>query len=186
MKKILAVIAVLVLLLSGCENKDASMDQALSLREQLQQKECSFYVEITADYGDEVYEFGMDCQADTVGNLTFLVSSPESIQGIAGTVDGKGGKLTFDDTVLSFAMLADGQITPVSAPWILIRTLRAGYIHASTETQTGYKLIIHDSYEEDSLQLDIWLDTEGLPVSAEILWQGRRILSLCVNNFVFV
>ena len=54
------------------------------------------------------------------------------------------------------------------------------------QTQTGYKLIIHDSYEEDSLQLDIWLDTEGLPVSAEILWQGRRILSLCVNNFVFV
>ena len=185
MKKFLAVIAASALLFSGCGNKNSAIDQALVLREMIQQNECSFHVDITADYGYAVHEFGMDCLADPTGKLSFTVSSPETIQGITGTVDGTEGNLTFDDTVLSFALLADGQITPVSAPWILIRTLRSGYIHAFTESESGYKLIIHDSYEEDSLQLDIWLDAEGLPVSAEILWQGRRILSMCVSNFSF-
>ena len=185
MKKVLAVFVLSVILLSGCRNKNSGMDQALVLRQKIQQNACSFHVDITADYGDTVYEFGMDCQADTAGNLSFTVTAPETIQGITGTVDGTGGNLTFDDAVLVFELLADGQITPVSAPWILIRTIRSGYIHATAETETGTKLIINDSYEEDSLQLDIWLDEEDCPVAAEILWQGKRIVSLTVKNFSF-
>ena len=185
MRKFIAVIVIFTLLLSGCGEENAGVDQTLVIREKLQQKSCSFHADITADYGDEIYEFGMDCMVDSIGNLSFTVSSPTAIQGITGTVSSAGGNLTFDSTVLAFELLADGQITPVSAPWILIQTLRAGYIHASTKTENGNKVIIHDSYEEDSMQLDIWLDTDGLPEAAEILWQGRRIMSLIVNNFNF-
>ena len=183
MKKVLAVFALFAMLFSGCGNKNSGMERALALRQKIQQNTCSFHADITADYGDTVHEFGMDCQADSSGNLSFTVTAPETIQGITGTVDGTGGNLTFDKAVLAFELLADGQITPVSAPWILIRTLRGGYIHATADTENGTKLIINDSYEEDSLQLDIWLDEEDYPVAAEILWQGKRIVSLTVKNF---
>lgn len=174
-----------VVMLTGC--KADATDAAMELREQLQSGNgCSFEATVTADYGDSLYEFGMRCQADALGNLNFIVTEPDTISGITGTIDDDGGALTFDDQVLAFELLADGQITPVSAPWILVRTLRSGYLNACSESESGTMLIIDDSYEEDALQLNVWLDGENLPVSAEILWAGRRILSIKVSDFEFV
>ena len=42
---------------------------------------------------------------------------------------------------------------------------------------------IDDRYEEDPLRLDIWLNSENLPETADILYDGRRILSVSVMNF---
>ena len=48
------------------------------------------------------------------------------------------------------------------------------------------RVTIHDSYEEDALMLDIWLDGNNLPARAEILWDGRRILTVEVENFEYL
>jgi hypothetical protein len=93
------------------------------------------------------------------------------------------GKLTFDDKALAFELLADGQFSPVSATWILIRTLRGGYLTSCTDTDYGMLLCIDDSYDSDPLRLDVRMDKDGNPISAEILWQGRRILSMEIENF---
>ena len=42
-------------------------------------------------------------------------------------------------------------------------------------------IVVHS--EEDALHLDIWLDPEDQPVQADILYDGRRILSLTVTDF---
>jgi hypothetical protein len=44
-------------------------------------------------------------------------------------------------------------------------------------------LCIDDSYDSDPLRLDVRMDKDGNPISAEILWQGRRILSMEIENF---
>ena len=79
--------------------------------------------------------------------------------------------------------IADEQIAPVSAPWILIRTLRSGYITSACREEEKIRLSINDNYEEDSLRLDIWLDADNLPEHAEILFDGRKILSVNVRKF---
>lgn len=186
MKRALIAAVSLLLILTGCSSTDSGIEQALILRQNLQQNSSSFTAEITADYGDVLHEFTMQCEADESGNVNFSVTEPETIQSITGTIDATGGNLTFDDIVLAFELLTDEQITPVSAPWILIRTLRGGYIHAAELTDDGVKLVINDSYEEDSLQLDIWLDQNNHPKEAEILWQGRRILSLRIREFSYL
>lgn len=185
MKKILLSLLVLSVL-TGCRNRDNSLEQGLALREKMLQSGCSFLAEITADYGDRTFSFQMLCNADMEGNLAFTVQKPESISGITGTVSAAGGKLTFENTVLAFSMVADGEISPVTSPWILTRTLQSGYVVSSVRESEGIHLTIHDSYEEDALLLDIWLDGNELPRYAEILWQGRRILSIKVDNFAFV
>lgn len=162
------------------------METALTLRKRLQQSSCSFNAKITADYGDMIHVFDLHCQMEQDGSLAFTVLEPESIAGITGVIEAGDGKLLFDDTVLAFELLADGLVTPVSAPWIVTKTLRGGYIHASAKTADGTKLVIHDTYEEYSLQLDIWLDAESTPTAAEILWEGRRILSLIISDFCFL
>lgn len=156
------------------------MDRALALRGRiLQASKCEFSIVITADYGDALYSFTMDCEADEKGNVVFTITKPETIAGITGVITADGGNLTFDDVMLAIPMLTDDQITPVSAPWILMRTLRGGYI---TSCADG-RVTIDDSYADDALTLDILLDEQDLPSVAEIYWKDRRILTLEIEAF---
>ena len=174
----------LCFLLCGCRAADGAMDRGLALRSSLLQASgCEMDAVITADYGDKTYTFAMGCQFDARGKLSFTVTSPQTISGITGTVDAEGGNLIFDDTALAFPLLADDQLSPVSAPWIFMKTLRGGYITSAGVVDENVRLIIDDRYEEDALTLHIWLDREGIPHLAEIFHNGYRILTVEVNNF---
>lgn len=185
MKRFLCIFCFLVLL-TGCAGSDDSMDRAMALRAKLLAQSAAFDAVITADYGDKTYSFGASCSVDTQGALTFTVAEPQTIAGITGSISATGGKLTFNDQALAFELLADGQVTPVSGPWILMNTLRSGYLTSCGLEDSRIRLAIDDSYEDDALHLDIWLDENDLPARGEILWQGRRILSIEVKNFKFV
>ena len=182
MKKLAALVLVLMMF-TGCSGKQEELERAMTLRAKLLASECSFDAKITADYGDKLYVFAMSCQGDSRGNLTFTVTEPESIAGITGVISQDGGKLTFDDTALAFPLMADDQLTPVSAPWIFLKALRGGYLTSANTEEELLHLTIDDSYEEDALQLDIWLDVQNHPVQADILYDGRRILTVQVSNF---
>lgn len=145
---------------------------------------CSFQAVITADYQEELYSFTLDCHSDEKGSLHFTVVEPESISGISGLISGEGGKLTFDnDEALAFEMLADGQVTPVTAPWLLVKTLRSGYVTSCGMDGDLMRVSIDDSFQDEALHLDFWFTDENIPKHAEILWADRRILSLEVTKF---
>lgn len=186
MKKVGALL-VLLILLSGCTGKSNEIERGMALRSRLLRSEtCSFDARITADYGDKIHNFSVSCQADQDGDLLFSVTEPETIAGITGKLSSGSGKLTFDDVALQFDLMADDQLTPVSAPWIFYQTLRCGYLTSAGMDGELVRLSIDDSYEEDALHLDIWLDEQDMPVRAEILYDGWRILSLDVENMVIV
>jgi len=173
----------MVLLLTGCGVRHEELDRAMTFRAKLMASQgCAFDAVITADYGEELQEFSVSCQADPQGNLTFTVAKPESIAGISGTMAADGGDLRFDDKVLSFPLLAQGQVTPVSAPWLLVRTLLGGNVTACTEEDGMLRISAEDGFGEDALQVEIWL-REDQPKFAEIVWQNRRILTLEIENF---
>lgn len=184
MKRIVCVL--FAVLLCGCVGVDDQLDRAMNLRAQLIAKEASFDATILADYGDKTFEFSMECVAKTDGTLQFTVTAPQTIQGIRGTVSESGGELTFDDTALLFDQMADGQISPISAPWVLAKTLRSGYLSSCVEEEGTLRVSIEDSYREDALRLEIWLDSQDLPKLGEIYWQGRRLLTVTVRNFRMV
>lgn len=183
MKKAVALVLALILL-TGCSSGKQTIDRAMELRGRLLGSSgCSFTAKITADYGDTVQHFTVDCKGDDRGGLEFTVKEPETIAEIQGSISEEGGKLTFDDVALAFPLLTQEQISPVSAPWIFLRTLRGGYLTTAGEEDGLLRVTIDDSYEKEALQLDIWLNGENLPVRAEILYDGCRILSLEVENF---
>lgn len=179
-------VVLVIFLLFGCAGADDTMDRVLALRQQALEKGCAFTATVTADYGEATRSFVLRCESDPDGSVRFQVLAPENISGITGTMDAEKGTLTFDDQVLAFDPLADGLLAPVTAPWVLVHTLRSGYIASCGKIENGLRLSIDDSYREDTLGLEIWLDEGDLPVSAEILWQGRRILSMRVENFRFL
>ena len=111
------------------------------------------------------------------------MKKPESIAFISGKLDGRDGALTFEETALYFPMLADNQLSPISAPWLLVKTLRGGCLTSAGTAGEYTRLSIDDSYADDALHLDIWLDKQNAPIKAEILFRERKILSLDVKNF---
>jgi len=187
MKKYLICAVLLVTILcTACGNR-TELDRAMALRADLLSSHgYRFDTTVTADYGDYVNTFTMACQADNRGNLTFTVAKPDSLSGISGRISQQGGKIVFEDTVLAFPLLADQQLSPVSAPWILVHTLHDGYLTACASTENGLVLTIDETYDEDSLNLTVWLGEDDLPKSAEVLYRGRRILSLTVENFSYL
>ena len=183
MKKLGAILA-LAVLLSGCSGENRELDRAMSLRSKLLRAEgCSFTAKITADYGDSLQSFTLDCQGDAQGAVRFQVTEPHSISGITGILSDTGGKLTFDDEAVHFDYLTDDQLSPISAPWVFLKTLRAGYLTAAgMEGELNY-VTARDSYQEDALLVDFWLEAGNIPIRSEILYRGRRILTLEIQNF---
>ena len=183
MKRIFCLLLIIILL-SGCSGEKEELNRAMELRADWLVKQISFDAQITTDYGQVKYTFAVKCQADTAGNMTFTVKEPQTIAGITGSIGANGGKLTFDQTALAFDLMADGLLTPVSAPWVLVKTLRSGYLSSCSMEGEDLRLAIDDSYEEDALHLEIWIGSDNAPKSAEIYWQGRRLLTMTVSNFV--
>ena len=90
--KMLILFLALTVVLWGCAGPEESrMDEALAFRAALVGAGgCSFMGEITADYGDEVHTFSAACTTDDTGALSFSLTAPETIAGIAGTVRPSG------------------------------------------------------------------------------------------------
>ena len=182
--KIAAMAVLLAFMLTGCDTGNDALNHAMDLRKRiLETQECRFQSAVTADYGENIYTFQMDCVVDSSGTLEFTVTDPQTIDGMTGRITDSEASLIYEDKILAFPMLADGTLTPVSAPWIFINTLRSGYITGCGEEKDGLCLYIDDSYEENPLHLQIHTDEIANPVSAEIIWKDRRILSLDIRNF---
>ena len=186
MRSRLAAILCVMFVLSGCKESEGSLNRAIALRSKiLSSNGCSFRATVTADYGEQIYVFKMDCKTDREGNLIFSVAEPATIAGITGKITGTGGAITFDDKVLAFQTIADGQVSPVTAPWLLIKTLRSGYLKDASATEQGFEISIDDSYAEESFQLLVGTEAD-VPVFAEIFWKSRRVITITVEDFAIL
>ena len=183
--KMTGVLFFILFLLTGCSDAPKEIERGMALRSSiLQGNGCRFDVKVTADYVDYVESFAACCEGNAKGTISFTVTAPEQISGITGKVSEEEGMLTFDGMALQFDKMAENRVTPVSAPWIFLKTLRGGYIRSGCMEGEFLRLTLDDSFEEDALQLDVWIDSSDAPIRAEILWNGRKILSLDIENFL--
>ena len=180
MKRLLLALTA-VLLLTGCGQK---VSEGLRIRQKLRAAPgCRFSCTVTAEYEDKAASFSMDCTADADGQVQFTVTAPETIAGITGTVSGEGGTLTFDETVLALPLLADGTLAPVRGPWVMLHSLTGGYLVSEVREGETLHLSVNDSYRDDALGLELWLDGTDAPVRCEIACSGRRVMTMEVANF---
>ena len=179
MKRFLPLLLVFCL---GCSARDPAMEEALALRSRCLSGNVSFEAEIRADYITNIESFTLDCTFDENGEMTFRVSEPDDIEGIRGTVAGTEGTVVFDEVVLGYPLLAEGRLSPLAAPWVLVKALREGCIVAAGREGENLHLTIDDSYADNALTLDIWLE-EGKVEEAEIAWEGRRCVTMTVEDF---
>lgn len=184
MKKLGIILCIIALFVSGCSNRKTQVDDGLILRQSMLSGEgCRFSASITADYADRIYVFKMDCTAQPSGTVGFTVMEPETISGISGEIAQEGGKLKFDDQALLFEPMVQGQLTPVIAPWLMVKAIQSGYIRSVSVKNDERELIIDDTFGNEAFQIVLLLDMDSTPEFCEIYHNQRRILSIKVENF---
>jgi len=179
------VIFLLMSLLSGCGKQERATEKALAFRTNLMQSQgCSYIADIMADYGERVYEFTVQVES-TLDETKILVLSPDEISDISATITEHETCIEFDDAELDFGKMANGYISPVSAPWLLARCWIGEYISSSGADGEMEKVTYLKGYDEEELTVNTWLNAEGIPIQAEILFENRRCLAIAIRDFQF-
>ncbi len=186
--KLAAVLTILLCLLSACGSKEtASLQAPMDFRTQLLEAgACTFQAEITADYGDSIYVFTVDCECLTDGTATVTVSEPQSIAGITAKITAGGDELVFDDMAVAFEPLANGNAAPVCAPSIAVDAWTNAYIRAAGQEGEWLRVTYERGYDAEQLIVDCWYDEKNIPICAEICYNDQTVLKLDISQFSFV
>lgn len=174
----------LLLLLCACGAGETSAQRALSFRTALKEAEgCGFTAEITADYGEYIREFTLECRC-TLDDCGLTVVSPDNAAGITAVVSGDQAQVSFEDTILAVEQFSSRRLSPVAAPYLLMKAWSEGYISSGSvedTRETGEYLL---GYGSEELTITTTWDN-AVPSSAEIS-DGTSTLIVCrISDFSF-
>ena len=175
-----------LLLLAGCGGTEEQTQKALDLRtELLAAGGCAFDAEVQISYGDTASRFSARCVYSQTDGVTMTLTAPQTLSGMTARVDGSGAKLVFDGAEIGFSTLAGGRVAPMAAPWLLADCWARGYIAYSGMEDGQLRVTYQTGYGRDALDVDVWLNDDGLPARAEISYDGALLLAAELSNFTF-
>lgn len=181
MRRFSAAILLLLFLLSGCTPQETALSPAIEFRAALANG-CRFHAQVSADFGETVASFAMDCETDSDGVLRLTVTEPETLSGITATVKNGGGTITYDGMVLEFGLLANGNVIPAAAPAIAADCWSRAYIASAGQEDALYRVTYEKDFDEKRLVTDTWFEN-GVPICAEVCYNGQRILKILISSF---
>lgn len=185
-RRLIAILVLILLMFSSCtkEGQHSELQPAMDFRAGLLNSGgAQFTAEVTADYGEEVYTFTLDCKYVTDGTTEIDVAAPDTLCGIKAQIENDTGRLTFFDTELTFGTLADGTVTPLSAPAVLGRCWQSAYIASSGKEEKTLRVSYEDGFDADQLLVDTWFSQKGIPIYAEICYNESCVLKLTISDF---
>lgn len=170
----------LVLTLSACRGgKQDGQALALDIRtSMLKATTLSITADITADYGERVYDFTVkyDGKADS-GKIEIL--APEAVAGVKAEVSVSGGTLLYDGAALDMGAVTGDGLSPAEAIPALISQWQTGYIADCSfeklgETET---LAVTTAITETVTQ-KTWFDVKTkCPLRAELSDGGKMVVA---------
>ena len=183
-------VPMMTLLLAGCGRLEVSEAEQLALAvrgEYLELESCSAALEITADYGQRVYQFEMDAQVqgeDAVLTLT----APETVAGLTARWAGEAGTLEYDGVAVETGSLDPEGLDPVSAFPVLLEAARSGYLTACALEEDGAVLRVDcgdpAGTPGQGTETTLWVDGEtGALLRGEIRVDGFRVIGCTCTAF---
>ena len=182
-----------LLLLSSCGGtgeENQAEELALTIRgEYLALEGLSARAEITADYGQRVYEFVLT--AAVSGEETVLtLAEPEWAAGLTARLKGEEGTLEYDGLILETGPLDQDGLSPVSALPELLEAARSGYMARCVleEGEEGQALRVDcadpDQKPGEGREISLWFhpDTHALE-RGEITVDGARVIQCTLTEF---
>jgi outer membrane lipoprotein-sorting protein len=183
-------------LLAGCGGGagtgGTSADElALSIRtEYLAMTACSATVDITADYGQRVYEYTLAVSWQKGGETVLTVLEPENIAGITARIEDGSTYLEYDGVSLETGPLTAEGFSPLEAVPTIFSYIFSGYIaecDLETEGETGQLWVCCRDPESDpgtGTEAAFWFDGDSHALArAELLSDGYTVLQCEFTDF---
>lgn len=161
---------------------------ALTIRtEYLAMTSCAAKLAVTADYGERVYDYGLDMGWSKETGFTLAVTAPEDIAGVTIKIEAGQTALEYDGARIETGAITPGGLSPIDALPTFLDYAREGFIAECTEEDLGETQTLRVRYREpDSppgtgLEADLWFD----PVSHALLQGELSSDGLTVVRCVF-
>ena len=94
----------------------------------------------------------------------------------------KRGTVTYDGLMMDFGLLANGRLAPAAGPAVVAYCWSSAYLAAGGEEEGRFRATYEKDYEEKMLKVDTWFEN-GIPIYAEVCYNGQRILNLTISEF---
>ena len=173
------------LLLSAC---GAVETETLDIQAQYQEMTAAqVEAELTCHFGDEVRTYSLVCDY-TPESSRVEVTAPESLSGIAATVDGETLQLSYDDVMLDAGIYSGTQLSPMWAVPSMVQAMAEGYPLEYCREDVGETQCLRVTFEvtgedDEKVYYAVWFGEGDLPLRGEITVDGAVIYMVEFTNF---
>lgn len=190
-RRLCALMMTLILPLAACGEKGKNeAEEALSqIRGQyLEMTVCSGHAELTADYGQRVYSYGLDFSWQREGETLLTLTAPEIVAGTVAHIAAGETALEYDGVMLETGALNEEGLSPVDALPALLRYAREGFAAECDleEEPSRLHVICRDPELEPGTgtEAQLWFAPDtGALLRGELSEGGVTVIQCDISNF---
>lgn len=193
-KRLCALMMTLVLPLAACggEGGGNEAEEILSAvrGSYLEMTACSGHAELTADYGQRVYTYGMDFSWQREGETVLKLTAPELVAGTTAHIAAGETALEYDGVMLETGPLDSAGLAPVDALPALLRYAREGFaaecVMEETEELRKLHVVCRDPEKDPGAgtEADLWFNSDtGAFLRGEISDGGMTVIQCDISGF---
>ena len=181
----------LLALLCACGGGNEDNDLVLSLREDFQNMDAwSGEMELTADYGQRVYDYSVSFTGDREEGTTLTITAPEEAEGITAVAKEGQTWLDYDGVRLETGPLDPQGLSPMDALPALLTELETGTVaEVGTETDGDLSLLRLTLRDPEvtpgtGRETVFWFDkAQKTLLRAELRNDGATVVSCVFSSF---
>lgn len=177
--------------ISGTGQEVTAEEEARQMRtEYLAAGFCAGSAEITADYGQRVYEFGMDFTWEKAGETVLTLTAPSDLAGLTARISEGQSRLEFDGISLDTGELTGEGLTPLELVPALMEWVQTGFMAQCTYEDLEEAPVLRVQFRDPDMQAGtgtectVWFARTGHALlRTELYWNGELALSGRFTNF---
>ncbi|MFR4560909.1 MAG: hypothetical protein ACLT5P_06610 [Flavonifractor plautii] len=174
----------------GAEGGNRAEQLALDIRgEYLEMGGCTASLELTADYGQRVYTYGIGLNYAREGETTLTITAPENIAGVTARILEGETALEYDGMRVETGPLDDSGMSPVDAVPVLMDYVQEGFIaECGMEAQGESEVLRVVCREPESAAGEggvlLWFDPSTPPFCGGAVQDGFTVIQ-CLYGVQF-
>lgn len=193
---ICAQMMILCLVLTACgggEGAGASKAEELALTirtEYLAMSSCASKLTVTADYGERVYDYGLDMTWQKDSGFIMAVTSPADIAGV--TIKAATGEtaLEYDGARIETGAITPSGLSPIDALPAFLKYAQEGFMAECTEETLGEAQTLRVTYREPDatpgtgIEANLWFEVVGHGLlRGELSSEGVTVIQCAFTEF---
>ena len=193
-KRLCALMMTLVLPLTACgggEGNEAEETLSKIRGQYLELTACSGHADLTADYGQRVYTYGVDFTWQKEGETLLTLTAPELVAGTTARIHAGETALEYDGVMLETGPLNPEGLSPIDALPALLTYAREGFAaECVLEGTEGEAKKLHVICRDPEVQpgegteADLWFSSEtGTLLRGELSQDGYTVIQCEITGF---